>query len=248
MVDGVYIMIKQPEIFPDPLALGEAAAEVFAWLAVEAAVQRGVFHVALAGGSTPRRLYERLAQSDYGRTLPWRRIQIYWSDERCVPPAHPESNYRLAQQALLAHIAIPPENIHRIAGEYSPAQSADLYIQELRQQFDTPLPTFDLMLLGLGNDGHTASLFPGSPALEEKSRWVAAVEHRYPPLPMVDRITLTLPVINAARSVIFMVSGKSKREILRRVFSEPVGDPLPAQQVQPTSGDLRWLVDEDAVK
>lgn len=238
--------MTSPEIFSDPAALAEGAAEAFAWSAVEASAQRGIFHVALAGGSTPRRMYERLAQSDFARTLPWRRIQVYWGDERCVPPKHPDSNYAMAQQALLGQIALPSENIHRIPGELGAAQAAALYAQELRGSFSTPLPVFDLVLLGLGDDGHTASLFPGSAALDESQAWTAAVEHRLPPLPLVDRVTLTLPVLNAARTVIFLVSGTGKREMLQRVLAPIEGEALPAQRVQPLAGQVRWLVDQAA--
>ena len=225
--------------------LARAAAEHFMEVVSGALLDRESFSVALAGGSTPRGMYALLA----GVPLDWGRIHIFWGDERCVPPEHPDSNYRMARAAFLEYVAIPPENIHRVRGERSPEKAAAAYEQELRAFFaPQDPPVFDLVVLGLGDDGHVASLFPGSPALQERQRWVVTVEHQQPPLPLVDRVTLTLPVINAARQVTFLVSGAGKAARLGQVFTPLTGDEelLPAQLVEPESGNLLWLVDEAA--
>jgi 6-phosphogluconolactonase len=191
-----------------------------------------------------------------GAPLDWEHIHVFWGDERCVPPDHPDSNYHMARSAFLERVDIPEENIHRVRCEGSPEQAAAAYEEELRDFF-TPesgslspqdLPLFDLIWLGLGEDGHIASLFPGTTAVKEHQRWVVAVEHRQPPMPMMDRVTLTLPVINAARQVTFLVSGASKAARLEQVLAPHESDeePLPAQLVQPEDGNLLWLVDETA--
>ena len=169
-------------------------------------LHRGRFAVALSGGSTPKRMFEQLAKM----VMDWKHIHLFWVDERCVPPDHPDSNYGMTAEALLNHIEIPGENIHRIHGEQPPEPAALIYEKELRHFFGEQLPVFDLILLGLGSDGHTASLFPGSPALQEKKRWAVEVKHDAPPPPLVDRVTLTIPVLKEAREVIFLVSGNRK--------------------------------------
>ena len=170
--------------------------------------------VALAGGSTPRRLYERLATCRF----PWPETEVFFGDERCVPPDHPDSNYRMASEALLSNV---PANVHRMPGETCDAEA---YEEELRQVFGAGPPEFDLVLLGLGEDGHTASLFPGDPALEEKQRWVVRVER-----PDHSRLTLTPPVLSAAHVALFLVSGAAKREALQRLRA---GGDIPAALVQ----------------
>lgn len=170
--------------------------------------------VALAGGSTPRRLYERLVTCAF----PWSETELFFTDERCVPPDHPDSNYRMADEALLSKV---PANAHRMPGETCDAEA---YEEELRRVFDAGLPQFDLVLLGLGEDGHTASLFPGDPALAEKQRWVVRVER-----PDHPRLTLTPPVLSAAQVALFLVSGAAKREALQRLCD---GDAIPAALVQ----------------
>jgi 6-phosphogluconolactonase len=228
----------------DPDALADAAAELFAGAASAAQLVQGRFSVALAGGSTPRALYARLAGPDV--RVDWSHVHVFWSDERCVPPGDPDSNYRMAHEALLAHVPLPAGNLHRIRGELDPPQAADEYERELRAFFGDDAPQFDLVLLGLGDDGHTASLFPGSPALHETRRWVVAVEHDGPPPPLVPRVTFTPPVLNAARSVIFLVAGRAKAARLAEVLHGPhQPDVLPAQIVRP-SGLLVWMVDEAA--
>lgn len=226
-------------IFETPQLLTRAAADGFLAAAAAAIAARGRFSVALAGGSTPRALYALLAAEN----LDWQAIHFFWGDERCLPPDHPESNYRMAAESLLTKIPLPPENIHRIMGELSPQLAAEKYQRNLRV-FWGGAPRFDLVLLGMGEDGHTASLFPGSPALAETLRWVTALEHAAPPPPLVSRVTLTLGAINAARQVIFLVSGAGKAKRLAEIWRG--GSQLPAGRVQPLDGDLLWLVDQSA--
>ena len=238
-------------VYPDPDSLARAGVDFFVTLAREALAIRKRFSVALAGGSTPRRMYATLAGNSRAAELDWPGIHVFWSDERCVPPEHPDSNYRLARESLLDRLPIPAVNVHRLPGELEPKPAAAAYDQLLRSFFTGPAnaarQTFDLVLLGLGRDGHTASLFPGSPALDEQERWVAAVEHHTPPPPLVDRLTLTLPAINAASQVVFLVSGADKTAIVRQVLAVTSAEPpLPAQLVRPTRGRLTWLLDADA--
>jgi 6-phosphogluconolactonase len=231
-------------IVPDAGALARSGAQHFARLAQQAVESRGRFTAALSGGSTPRGLYRLLAGEPYRSEVPWRQVHFFWGDERCVSADDPRSNYRMAEEALLAYVPVPSENVHRVEGELAPQQAARAYGRDLEGFFCGPHVRLDLMLLGLGSDGHTASLFPGSAALEETTRLVAAVEAQYEDRPAC-RITLTLPAINTSRHIVFLVSGSSKADILQKVLSEP-GGPLPAQRVHPTAGALTWLIDEAA--
>lgn len=233
----------------DPEEIARRAAALFLDVTRSAVKQRGRCSVALAGGSTPRRTYELLA----GLPVAWERVHLFWGDERCVPPDHPDSNFGMVQQALLERVRLPPENIYRMPGEMPPPQAAKSYTQELRRFFraNPSLPGFDLVFLGLGEDGHTASLFPGSPALQLQEAWVAVVEHEQPPPPLVTRLSLTLPVLNAARQVVFLVNGANKAPVVRRLFAptseEAAAGPLPAAQVLPAAGKLTWLVEAAAL-
>ena len=210
----------------------------------ETAVQeRGRFSVALSGGNTPRAVYSLLASEH--QQLPWDRIHIFFGDERHVPPDHPDSNFRMASESLLSKVPIPENNIHRIRAELEADAAAKEYEQELRDFFhlaDHDWPRFDLIFLGIGEDGHTASLFPGSKALTEASRRVAAnwVEKF-----QTFRITLTFPVLNHAAEVLFMVSGAGKAQILSEVV-RPGARKYPAQNIELQNGQLLWLVDQDA--
>ncbi|MFQ5664404.1 MAG: 6-phosphogluconolactonase [Terriglobia bacterium] len=218
----------------------EAARRVVA--AVEA--QRPwPFCVALAGGSTPRQLYELLASGEWRHRIPWDQLHFFWGDERLVPHDHRQSNYRMVREALLKHVPVPQQNIHPVPTQASLEATARAYEQELRAHFGHRwgVPGFDLILLGLGADGHTASLFPGAPALEDKQHLVVA--HR-PAGYELARVTLTLPVLNHARRVFFLVSGASKALALRDAF-EGTGQ-RPAQRVAPKKGELVWLVDSAA--
>lgn len=233
------------KIYPDPDSLARAGAELFVVLAEDALAARGRFTVALSGGSTPRAMYTQLC----GLVVDWARVQVFWGDERCVPPSHPESSYRMARETLLDHIPLPPANVHRIQGEADPGQAAADYEQELRAAFGNLLPRFDLILLGLGDDGHMASIFPGTSAVREEHAWVVAQAHDFPPPPLVTRITFTPPLINAAAHVVFLVAGAGKAERLQQVLRGPYQPEVtPAQSVKPTHGRLVWMVDEAAAK
>jgi 6-phosphogluconolactonase len=224
--------------------MAEAVAEEFVELAAMAIADRGRFAVALAGGSTPRAAYTRLASESFASRVDWSRVLFFWSDERCVPPDHPESNYRMAREALLDHVPVPGQNVFRVLGEKEPMQAADTYEDQLRTLFGGSIPRFDLVMLGMGADGHTASLFPGTAAVHEAVRWVVA--HRVEELD-AWRLTLTPVVLNAAANVLFVVSGKGKAERLQEVLEGPYQpDVLPAQIVKPSVGRLVWMVDEAA--
>ena len=207
--------------------------------------ERGRFVVALAGGSTPKATYRRLAEETrVGRRhdadrIDWSRTEVFWGDERCVPPTDPDSNYRMARETLLDHVDIPAERVHRVRGEIPPAEGAAAYRRELASVLGEQ-GRFDLILLGLGSDGHTASLFPGTPVVEERDKSAVAV---FVQKLASWRITLTLPVINRARHVFFLVSGARKAEALARVQA---GERLPAAFVRPGDGTLTWLVDQKA--
>jgi 6-phosphogluconolactonase len=231
-------------VLPDAEALAQEAARRFAALAGEAVASRGRFSVALSGGSTPGVLYRLLAEEPQRSSIAWKQVHLFWGDERCVPPDHPESNYRLAHETLIAHVSIPPQNVHRLRGELEPAAAARSYERELQDFFCGPKPRFDLVLLGIGSDGHTASLFPRSEALAETGRLAVAVTAHYGDRP-AERVTLTLPAINSARQVWFLVSGVAKAEIVQRVLED--ADPhLPARLVRPAAGQLTWLLDAAA--
>lgn len=209
--------------------------------AVEARARtESAVRVALAGGSTPRRLYELLAHPEFQPRIPWTKLHFFWCDERLVPHDHPESNYRMTHESLLKHVPVPGQNVHPVRTQASADGAALAYEQELRAHFRQRrgVPAFDLILLGLGADGHTASLFPGAPALEEKDRLVVAA---HPPAGGLARVTLTLPVLNQARQVFLLVTGETKAAALRAAL-EGSGS-LPAQRLHPPRGELLWLVD-----
>lgn len=230
------------EVFPRVDALAHAAADVIRSAAADAVRERGRFTLALAGGSTPRAVYSLLSAD---RTFPWSNTEFCFGDERAVPPDHPDSNARMVRQTLLREDLAPPERVHRIRAELPPAEAAADYEQVLRALFaGATLPRFDLILLGLGADGHTASLFPGSPALHERSRWVA---DNWAPALGVHRVTLTLGVLNAAAAVLFLVSGRDKAAALRATLAADGDDAAtPARAIRPANGSLRYLVDADA--
>lgn len=233
------------EIVATSVDLFHAAAEEFVLAARAAIGAQGRFTVALSGGSTPKALYSLLASNYAG--FAWNRVFIFFGDERHVAPTDPESNYRMANEALLTKIAIPPENVFRVPAENPDAAAAALeYETQIRRFFALKpgeFPRFDLILLGLGPDGHTASLFPDTAALDEHSRlvvanWVAEFK--------THRITFTFPVLNRAAEVIFLASGAEKADMVRQVLQGKNSSQLPAQRVQPTDGKLLWLLDETA--
>jgi 6-phosphogluconolactonase len=228
----------------DAAALARAAAEL---IAARIASAGGRLAVCLTGGSTPERLYELLSREPFRTSMPWARIHWFWGDDRFVPLDDPRSNAGMARRLLLDRVPVPQENIHAIATNTgSPEEAARLYEAELRRfygadRLDPARPLFDVVLMGVGGDGHTASLFPGQAQLNEAARWVVVVEH--PGLePFVPRVTLTFPVLASTRDMIFLVSGRGKREILDRILS---GEDLPAALAW-SEGGMTWLVDRDA--
>jgi 6-phosphogluconolactonase len=225
-------------------ALSHAAAGIFVQQARQAAQTKGRLSVALAGGHTPQRTYELLAQPPHSDRTPWGQVRIFWGDERCAPPDDPRSNAHMARQALLDLVPIPPSQIHPIPCTRAPQVAAEQYAGVLQAFFGGQLPRFDLVFLGLGENGHTASLFPGTPVLEEQECWTADV---YVAEQGLHRVTLTAPLINRAAVVVFLVSGANKAGVLREVLEGPA-DPnrLPAQLIRPADDELRWLVDREA--
>ncbi len=230
-------------ICADPESLAREAARRFAAAVEMRGRTESAVRVALAGGSTPRRLYELLAAPEFQGRIPWAKLHFFWGDERLVPPDHPESNYRLAREALLRHAPLPQENIHPVTVQSSAEATALAYEQELRAHFRQRrgAPAFDVILLGLGADGHTASLFPRAAPLAERERLVVAA---YSPVGGPPRVTFTLPLINQARQILFLVAGEDKAAALRLAVEAP--GTLPAQQVAPGQGALVWLVDSAA--
>jgi 6-phosphogluconolactonase len=234
------------KIVADPAAIAEAAARVIVDSAIDAVGAHRRFRIALAGGGTPRTTYERLTQAPFRDRMPWDRTWIFFGDERAVGPDHAESNYRMAHETLLSRVPIPPRQVFRIRGEAEdPEAAASEYARILNEVFETrrgELPRFDVVLLGLGVDGHTASLFPGSPALKEVFRTVAAVHAGAAAIP--QRLTLTLPVLTAAAQVVFLISGAEKAKVVKAALVD--GAALPATMVRPTDGRLLWILDRDA--
>jgi 6-phosphogluconolactonase len=230
------------QVFDDAETMAKAAAE---WLCGLARSTDRSFAVCLSGGSTPRRLYETLAAPAIVAKFPWPRVHWFWGDERFVPHDHPDSNYRMVREALLAHAPVPDANIHSVPVDgLSPQRAAVAYEAELKRfygadRLDAARPLFDVTLLGLGEDGHTASLFPGQAGLRERRRWVIAVVGATPPA----RISLTYPVLDSSREVVFLVAGQAKRGILARTRGGDAA--LPAAHVRPV-GRLHWFVDRAA--
>ena len=234
------------KVFADPMEVARAAAHYFVEQCRESVARSNGFAVALSGGSTPKLLYELLANPNepFRDQIIWKKTYFFFTDERNVPPDHPDSNYRMVYEAMFSHA--PKTNVFRIPGENPAAQAADEYEHVLEELFED-FPDLDLIFLGLGEDGHTASLFPGSEALHETERLVVA--------PWVEklnayRITLTLPVLNAGRSVVFLVTGASKAEIVAKVIGtdKPNPDLYPAQAILPTRGAVSWFMDKAAAR
>ena len=238
--------MTKPEIIlcDDAAALARRGAEQFVASAGQAIAQTGRFAVALSGGSTPAALYALLATTEFRARVDWSSVHLFWGDERCVPPDHPDSNFRMTRENLLDRIQLPADNIHRMRGELEPTAAADAYEAELKRFFGSGMPRFDLIFLGLGEDGHTASLFPGSAALEPSERLVAAV---YVEKLRSHRLTLTPAVINAAAEVVFLIAGASKQEIVNEIFAgAAAATRYPAARVAPVNGRLIWLIDTAA--
>lgn len=229
------------EILPDPPALARNVAE---WMTATALAAKGPFRISLSGGSTPKTLYGLLACDAFRARFPWQRVSWYWGDERFVPYDHPESNYRMTREAMLSKAPVPPENIHPVPADGTPDEAALRYERALQETYgaatlDPARPLFDITLLGLGSDGHTASLLPGEPVLDERKRWVVAVSHGRPEV----RITMTYPAIESSRHVAFLVAGREKAKMLAEVRAG--GSQVPAARVSPL-GELIWFVDQAA--
>ncbi|HEY2389149.1 MAG TPA: 6-phosphogluconolactonase [Candidatus Binatia bacterium] len=245
-------MSREIRVLPTLDALMLAAADAIVADAARAIDETGRFVLALSGGSTPRRLYALLAGPTYAARIAWDRVEVCFGDERCVPPDDAASNYRMAQETLLAHVPVEPSRVHRIHGEDAPASAASAYEHTLRAVLATPRGApqpvagrrIDLALLGMGDNGHTLSLFPGSPTVHERGHWaVPDTVDATPP----TRVTLTAPIVNAAAHALFLVAGADKAPMLRRVLEGPHDpDALPAQLIAPTDGRLTWLVDAAA--
>jgi 6-phosphogluconolactonase len=234
---------------PDSAALARRAAEQFVEIAEQAAATRGRARIAISGGSTPKAAFQLLADPSepFLKRMPWEKLDLYWVDERTVPPDDPDSNYRMTRGAMLDHVPLKPEQVHRMEGELEPEVAAARYESLLRNTFrleGAETPRFDLVALGMGDDGHTASLFPHTDAIHELGRLVTANQ-----VPQKDtwRITLTWPVINQAGSVFFLIGGKNKAELVKEVFAGP-RDPerLPSQLIWPSSGILTLILDKGA--
>lgn len=236
------------QVFTNPETLTQAAADEFVRQAERAIQARGRFTIALSGGSTPKSLYALLATQPWRKRIPWNQIHFFWGDERHVPPSDPSSNFQMTQERLLFQVPIPQQNVHRIKAENPDAKAAAAeYEQDLRQFFqlgENQFPRFDLVLLGMGSNGHTASLFPGTDAVREQSRLVVAswIEELNS-----DRITLTPPVFNNAACVIFFVAGAEKATMLKTVLEgQYQPNLLPVQIIRPTQGKVVWMVDRAA--
>jgi 6-phosphogluconolactonase len=233
-------------IFNDPLQLAESLSAAFITMAKAVMEKYNVFNIALSGGSTPGVFYNYLGTKHSGLPF-WKNTHIFWGDERCVPPDDPDSNYRMAWELLIKNVRIPEKNIHRIRGEEAPNAEAERYCREISQflpKTEDERPVFDWILLGLGEDGHTASIFPGIQLPENKSTACAVASH---PTTGQKRITLTLPVINCSRKVTFLVSGQTKTALVTSIIKrEESSKKLPAARVIPVEGELEWYLDADA--
>lgn len=243
-------MKEQPKlsIFSTPSLLSQSAAELVVRIIQESLVTQDRVTLCLSGGSTPRGLYSLLAEKPFCQDIPWDKVHIFWGDERHIPLNEPDNHYRMAMNLFLSKVPIPSENIHRMVVELpDPDEVAQKYESDLRKFFDLSgdaIPKFDLIFLGMGADGHTASLFPETTALQETRRWVVS---NYVPWRDLTRMTLTFPILNNARNIVFLVSGSSKAEMLKTVLQGPHNMPLfPAQRVSLESGELMWFVDQDA--
>lgn len=242
-------MVGQVRILADGAAIAQSAAQVFVRAALAGVKQKGSFTVALAGGSTPKALYHLLvSEARFRAQVPWDLMTLFFGDERNVGPDDADSNFRMATEAMLSRAPLKTEQVHRIKGEYKDTEQAAFEYEQVLREYFRPgagqFPRFDLVLLGMGSEGHTASLFPGTKALQEKSRivtrnWVGKL--------FTERITLTAPAINAAAEVLFMVAGADKMLALKAVLEGPhEPEQLPAQMIQPENGSLLWLVDTAA--
>jgi 6-phosphogluconolactonase len=229
------------EIFPNAAALNEAAASLIVRIATEILQTRDKFSIALAGGSTPESLYELLASDEFKNKIDWSKTLVFFGDERCVAPGDAESNYRMANAALLSRVSILPENVFRLRGEIEPEKAAAEYEAIIKKNLSDGAP-LDLILLGMGDDGHTASLFPQSAALRETEKLVAA---NFVEKLNANRLTLTFRAINSAKNVLFLVTGAKKAKTVKKVLAAEAID-LPAALIKPKNGNCFWFLDEEA--
>lgn len=236
----------QTRIVADAAALAEVAADYFVEAAQTKIAEHGRFTVALSGGSTPKAMFALLAASPRREAVAWGKVFVFWGDERCVPPDHTDSNYRMTHDALLAYVPLPPNNIFRMRGEAVPAQAAQEYAAQLRQFFQTDAqPRFDVVFLGMGTDGHTASLFPGTSALHAGSDEIVVAN--FVEKLQAHRLTLTAAAINQAHHVVFLVAGADKAAPLQSVREgEYLPEQYPSQLIRPVAGELLWLIDRAA--
>jgi 6-phosphogluconolactonase len=236
-------------VFSTPAAVAQAAAELFASSVAAAVNARGIARVAISGGTTPKAMFGLLADPSqpFASKVPWNKVDLYWVDERCVPPDDAESNYRMTRETLLSKVPLPAEQIHRMEGELEPEVAAARYEAAIRNGFKlegAETPTFDLVMLGMGDDGHTASLFPHTEALNDMTHIVVA---NHVPQKDTWRVTLTWPVINQGREVAFLIEGEKKAQVLREVFQGPYQpETYPSQIIRPASGRLTLLLDAAA--
>jgi 6-phosphogluconolactonase len=236
---------KRLIIEPNTVQMAKKGAEIFSQAAKKSVETRGRFSVAISGGSTPRDMHRLLGEEPFLSDIPWHGIEIFWVDERCVPVNNKNSNYGTASKDFLDRVPIPLSQIHPMPGEGSPEEGAFNYQQELRRLFKTgagEFPRFDLIFLGLGTDGHTASLFPGQGSLDEKERLVVPVKGGHPEL---SRLTMTYPVLNSGKQIVFMVSGRKKAEVVKTVLEDKQRR-FPAHGIQPAKGNLIFLIEREA--
>ena len=242
-------MTAEIKIFSEPAKLAEAVAVQLKNKSKKANDAGRRFNLVLAGGSTPRAVYQVLARPEFKNSIAWNWVHFFWGDERCVPPDHEDSNYRMARETLLDPLAIPKENIHRIHGENDPTAEATRYADEIKNNLKSPsgeTPRFDWILLGLGTDGHTASLFPGGQPIEDPSGLCAVAVQ---PQSGQKRITFTHRVLNSAKRVTFIVTGKGKGQVVADILNESTtSNNYPAAQVHPQQGILQWFLDEEAAE
>ena len=232
------------EILNTPGLVFKAAAGLILQLYEKAVSEKGSFMIALSGGNTPKKLYELLATAPYSKKINWKQVYVFWSDERCVPLSDEDNNSHMASLALLNNVPIPKENIFPVPVNFTPAKAASSYEQLIKTVFKEKQPHFDLVLLGIGEDGHTASLFPGTDILEEKKVLVKQV---YLEGKNMYRVSFTFPLINYSKHILFLVTGKEKSSIVKKIFTKPGKKPVyPAQLVKPVKGKLIWYLDSSA--
>lgn len=237
--------MKEIQIFPDPRSLAEAAAHLFVRVSRSSAQKFGKFLVALAGGSTPMLTYQLLAENPIRDQVDWSKTHLFWGDERCVPPEHPDSNYKMVFETLIRAIPIAPSNISRMQGELNPSIAARQYEQVLRTSLGTDR-RLDLLILGMGTDGHTASLFPETSAINVSERWVT---ENYVPKLSSWRLTLTASFINKAHNILFLISGSNKAEALYKVLKgDPKPEQYPSQLIKPIDGSVYFYIDQEAAR